>query len=81
MPTASDAEIAAAATRDLRDSGIGAVLATRSEKGMALIEGSGAVHFEAARAREVFDVSGAGSIGAKPSTALSIRATPAGGWQ
>ena len=31
-----------------------------SEKGMALIEASGAVHFEAARAREVFDVSGAG---------------------
>src|SRR5204863_9418149 len=31
-----------------------------SEKGMALIEASGAVHIEAARAREVFDVSGAG---------------------
>ena len=44
----------------LRDSGVDAVLATRSEKGMVLIEASGAVHFEAARAREVFDVSGAG---------------------
>ena len=60
MPASSDAEIIAAATRVLRDSGIEAVLATRSEKGMALVEASGAVHFEAARAREVFDVSGAG---------------------
>ncbi len=60
LPTSSDAEIVAAATRVLRDSGIDAVLATRSDKGMALIEASGAVHFEAARAREVFDVSGAG---------------------
>ena len=60
LPTASDAEIVAAATQVLRDSGVDAVLATRSEKGMVLIEASGAVHFEAARAREVFDVSGAG---------------------
>jgi D-beta-D-heptose 7-phosphate kinase/D-beta-D-heptose 1-phosphate adenosyltransferase len=60
MPTTSDAEIIAAATTVLRDSGVDAVLATRSEKGMALIEASGAVHVEAARAREVFDVSGAG---------------------
>ncbi len=37
-----------------------AILGTRSEKGMALVEASGEVHFEAARAREVFDVSGAG---------------------
>ena len=36
------------------------MLATRSDKGMVLVEASGAVHFEAARAREVFDVSGAG---------------------
>src|SRR4051794_18213972 len=60
LPTATDAEIVAAATRVLHDGGIETVLATRSEKGMALIEASGAVHFEAARAREVFDVSGAG---------------------
>ena len=56
----TDAEIVAAATSVLRDSGVDAVLATRSEKGMVLVEASGAVHFEAARAREVFDVSGAG---------------------
>ena len=60
MATTSDAEIVAAATRVLRDSGCDAVLATRSEKGMALIEAAGAVHFEEAHAREVFDVSGAG---------------------
>ena len=60
LPTATDSEIVAAATRVLQDSGVDAVLATRSEKGMVLIEASGAVHFEAARAREVFDVSGAG---------------------
>jgi D-beta-D-heptose 7-phosphate kinase/D-beta-D-heptose 1-phosphate adenosyltransferase len=60
MPTSNDAEIVAAATSVLRDSGVAAVLATRSEKGMALIEASGAVHLEAARAQEVFDVSGAG---------------------
>src|SRR5438067_2054255 len=37
-----------------------AILATRSEMGMALVEASGAVQLEPARAREVFDVSGAG---------------------
>ncbi|MGE0257157.1 MAG: D-glycero-beta-D-manno-heptose-7-phosphate kinase [Alphaproteobacteria bacterium] len=62
LPAGTDAEIVAAATSVLRDSGIGAVLATRSEKGMALVEASGAVHFETARAREVFDVSGAGDM-------------------
>lgn len=60
LPTATDAEIVAAATKVLRDSGLDAVLATRSEKGMVLVEASGSVHVEAARAREVFDVSGAG---------------------
>lgn len=60
MPVASDAEIVAAATKVVRDSGCDAILATRSEKGMVLVEASGAVHLEAARAREVYDVSGAG---------------------
>ena len=60
LPSATDAEIVAAATKRDADSGVDAMLATRSEKGMVLIEASGAVHFEAARAREVFDVSGAG---------------------
>jgi len=59
MPVSSDAEVVAAASKVLRESGCDAVLATRSEKGMVLVEASGAVHFEA-RAREVYDVSGAG---------------------
>src|SRR6266705_1163118 len=60
MPVATDAEIIAAATKVMGDSGTGAILATRSDKGMALVEASGGVHLEAAQAREVYDVSGAG---------------------
>jgi D-beta-D-heptose 7-phosphate kinase/D-beta-D-heptose 1-phosphate adenosyltransferase len=60
LPVASDADLVAAAGKVLRASGCAAILATRSEKGMALVEASGAVQFEAARAREVYDVSGAG---------------------
>src|SRR5437588_2490372 len=60
MPVATNAEIVAAATKVMQDATAEAILVTRSEKGMALIEASGAVHIEAARAREVFDVSGAG---------------------
>jgi D-beta-D-heptose 7-phosphate kinase/D-beta-D-heptose 1-phosphate adenosyltransferase len=60
MPVATNAEVIAAATKAMRDALAEAILVTRSEKGMALIESSGAVHIEAARAREVFDVSGAG---------------------
>jgi D-beta-D-heptose 7-phosphate kinase/D-beta-D-heptose 1-phosphate adenosyltransferase len=60
LPVGSDAEVIAAATKVLRDSGAEAILATRSEKGMVLAEASGAVHIEPARAREVYDVSGAG---------------------
>ena len=47
-------------TQKLRnDLGIDAVLLTRSEEGMTLFTANGEAH-EAARAREVFDVSGAG---------------------
>jgi D-beta-D-heptose 7-phosphate kinase/D-beta-D-heptose 1-phosphate adenosyltransferase len=60
MPVDSDAEIIAAATCVITQADAAAILATRSDKGMVLVEASGAVHFEAARAREVFDVSGAG---------------------
>ena len=60
MPVGSDAEIIAAATKIMRDSGADAILAKRSEKGMVLVEAGGAVHLEAARAREVYDVTGAG---------------------
>jgi D-beta-D-heptose 7-phosphate kinase / D-beta-D-heptose 1-phosphate adenosyltransferase len=60
LPVATDADVIAAAGQVMRDVAADAILVTRSEKGMALVEASGAVHIEAARAREVFDVSGAG---------------------
>jgi D-beta-D-heptose 7-phosphate kinase/D-beta-D-heptose 1-phosphate adenosyltransferase len=60
LPVATEADIIAASTRALRDAQAEAILTTRSEKGMMLVEASGEVHVEAARAREVFDVSGAG---------------------
>jgi D-beta-D-heptose 7-phosphate kinase/D-beta-D-heptose 1-phosphate adenosyltransferase len=60
MPVATDAEVIGASTKVLRAAQAKAILSTRSEKGMMLVEASGAVHIEPARAREVFDVSGAG---------------------
>jgi D-beta-D-heptose 7-phosphate kinase/D-beta-D-heptose 1-phosphate adenosyltransferase len=60
LPVGTDAEIIAAATKVMHDAEADAILATRSEKGMLLVEASGGVHLEATRAREVFDVSGAG---------------------
>jgi D-beta-D-heptose 7-phosphate kinase/D-beta-D-heptose 1-phosphate adenosyltransferase len=60
MPVATEPEIIAAATKIMADCGADAIVATRSAKGMVLVEASGAVHVEAARAREVYDVSGAG---------------------
>ncbi len=59
LPTGSDEEAIAAARLIAKACGIDAVLATRSEQGMTLFDKEGARHLEA-RAREVFDVSGAG---------------------
>jgi D-beta-D-heptose 7-phosphate kinase / D-beta-D-heptose 1-phosphate adenosyltransferase len=58
-PVATEAEIAAAAQHLMAEAGLGAVLVTRSEKGMVLVQPE-ATHSVSARAREVFDVSGAG---------------------
>jgi D-beta-D-heptose 7-phosphate kinase/D-beta-D-heptose 1-phosphate adenosyltransferase len=60
-PAGSDAEAAAAAAAICDDAGIGAVLATRSARGMTLVRGDldTARHLPA-QAREVYDVSGAG---------------------
>jgi D-beta-D-heptose 7-phosphate kinase/D-beta-D-heptose 1-phosphate adenosyltransferase len=60
MPVGTEDEIAAAAAKLMREAEAESILATRSEKGMMLVEASGATHVEPARAREVFDVSGAG---------------------
>ena len=58
-PVDTEAEIEAAAHRLMAAGGIGAILVTRSEKGMILVEPDGTASVPA-RAREVFDVSGAG---------------------
>ena len=60
MPVADEASVIAAARKVMGEAGAAAILATRSEKGMILVEADGAVTVAPARAREVFDVSGAG---------------------
>ena len=59
MPVGTEAEIAAAARALLAAHGFGAVLVTRSQDGMTLVE-AGAVRHFAAEAAEVNDVLGAG---------------------
>jgi rfaE bifunctional protein kinase chain/domain len=54
-----DADLLAKVDKLRADIGVGAVLLTRSEEGMTLFDDSGVTH-EPARAREVFDVTGAG---------------------
>ena len=60
MPVDSEEAVEAAARRVLADADATAILATRSERGMMLIEAGGPSQSVPARAREVFDVSGAG---------------------
>ncbi|MBF0167109.1 MAG: D-glycero-beta-D-manno-heptose-7-phosphate kinase [Alphaproteobacteria bacterium] len=60
MPVKDDAAVLAAANHLIKTSGVQNVLVTRSQDGMSLVEGAGAVHHLSAEAREVFDVSGAG---------------------
>ncbi len=60
LPVGTDAEVIAAATKLLHKADAAAILAKRSDKGMVLVEASGAVHIESSRAREVYDVTGAG---------------------
>ncbi len=57
---ASAGEIEAAARLVMRQAKASAILATRSERGMILVERDGPAHVVGSRAREVFDVSGAG---------------------
>ena len=60
LPVDTEDEVVAAARKVMADAAGEAILATRSDKGMILVEASGAVHSVPAHAREVFDVSGAG---------------------
>jgi D-beta-D-heptose 7-phosphate kinase/D-beta-D-heptose 1-phosphate adenosyltransferase len=60
MAVDGDEAVVVAARHLIETCGLGAVLVTRSQDGMTLVEAGGAVHHLAAEAREVFDVSGAG---------------------
>lgn len=60
LPVGTDAECEAAARAVLAAVDVGAVLATRSEKGMMLVRRDSPAITVPAMAREVFDVSGAG---------------------
>jgi D-beta-D-heptose 7-phosphate kinase/D-beta-D-heptose 1-phosphate adenosyltransferase len=59
-PVATEEQVIAACRTVMAHADAQAILATRSEKGMILVERDGAHHSVPARAREVFDVSGAG---------------------
>jgi len=81
-----DATVVAACRRIIADCGVDGVLATRSERGMTLVTGPGtepeaaevadaAIHHLPARARAVFDVSGAGdTVVAAMAAAMAIGA-------
>jgi len=60
MPVGDDDAIVAAARHVIATCGIRNLLVTRSQDGMTLVGEDGSVHHIPARAREVFDVSGAG---------------------
>ncbi len=60
LPVGSDAEAEAAGREIIARLGVGAVLVTRGEWGMSLVESGGAATHIPTRAKEVFDVTGAG---------------------
>ncbi|NHN85702.1 bifunctional D-glycero-beta-D-manno-heptose-7-phosphate kinase/D-glycero-beta-D-manno-heptose 1-phosphate adenylyltransferase HldE [Acetobacter musti] len=60
MPVSDNASVEAAARKVMARAEADAILATRSEKGMMLVPAEGEAIAVPARAREVFDVSGAG---------------------
>jgi D-beta-D-heptose 7-phosphate kinase / D-beta-D-heptose 1-phosphate adenosyltransferase len=77
----SDDEIIAACRQVIKAAGVDAVLATRSEQGMSLVSADAVDHLPA-RAREVFDVSGAGDtvaavLGAAHSAGATVPAAAA----
>ncbi|AQS88297.1 ADP-heptose synthase [Neoasaia chiangmaiensis NBRC 101099] len=60
FPTETLDAVEQAARFLMAQAGADAILATRSERGMALVEGAAPIRAVPSRAREVFDVSGAG---------------------
>ncbi|MDA0656197.1 MAG: PfkB family carbohydrate kinase, partial [Proteobacteria bacterium] len=80
-PVGSDAEVVAACRQVIKVAGVDAILATRSEQGMSLVSADSVDHLPA-RAREVFDVSGAGDtvaavLGAAHSAGATLPAAAA----
>ena len=72
VPVTDDASAVKACRQLIESAGVEAILATRSEQGMTLVDGA-TVHHLPARAREVFDVSGAGdTVAAAVATALAV---------
>ena len=75
MPCGTDAEVEAAARHALEECGVGALLITRSEQGLSYVPRAGAATHVPGRARQVFDVSGAGdSVIAAFAAALAVGA-------
>jgi D-beta-D-heptose 7-phosphate kinase/D-beta-D-heptose 1-phosphate adenosyltransferase len=75
MPVETDDQVVAAARKALAQAQVGAILVTRSERGMSLIEASGRVTHAPTWAREVYDVSGAGdTVIATLASALAVGA-------
>ncbi len=60
MPVDDETAVIAAAHKVMNDADAASILVTRAEKGMILVEADGSAQVVSARAREVFDVSGAG---------------------
>ena len=60
LPCENDAEVEAAARKTMNDYGIDAMLVSRSEQGMSLVQRDAEALHLSAKALEVFDVSGAG---------------------
>lgn len=90
LPTDSDGAVEAACRSLIASAGIKAVLATRSEQGMTLVAGgAGTLCHLPAKAREVFDVAGAGdtvvaalaaglAVGVEPELAARLANVAAG---
>jgi D-beta-D-heptose 7-phosphate kinase/D-beta-D-heptose 1-phosphate adenosyltransferase len=77
MPVDSDEMVVAACREIMHSCGIDGVLATRSEEGMTLVQKQAVFHLPA-RARAVFDVSGAGdTVAAAMAAALALGASAA----
>ncbi len=74
MVTDGDEAVTAACREVISACGVGGVLATRSEQGMSLVQGDTVYHLPA-RARAVFDVSGAGdTVAAAMASGLALEA-------